>query len=180
MAHGGRWWLCLLRQYEDLELGVTEFPHGPKKVFWGYGRATLVNGLSPYREQAFDFIRFEHDKPYNDLINHQADALAPVIRFCTGDTFLHDPEFPREDYNQAWYDVMEYGEPIESSPFIDGQVAQRLIDIQLDLLRTNAKSAADVCRDIAAKLDREIAKRLKEEPMLRMEWERLAGRRAPA
>jgi multiple sugar transport system substrate-binding protein len=179
MAHGGRWWLCLLRQYEDLELGVTEFPHGPEKVFWGYGRATLVNALSPYREQAFDFIRFEHQKPYNDLINHQADALAPVIQYCTGEAFLHDPEFPAEDYNQTWYDVMEYGEPIESSPFVDGREAQRIIDVQMDLVRTNAKSAAEACRDIARKIDREIMKRLDEEPALRMQWERLTGEQAP-
>jgi ABC-type glycerol-3-phosphate transport system substrate-binding protein len=179
MAHGGRWWLCLLRQYEDLELGVTEFPHGPEKVFWGYGRATIVNGLSPYREQAFDFIRFEHDRPYNELINHQADALAPVIKYCTGQKFLHDPEFPKEDYNQTWYDVMKYGEPIESSPFMDGQEAQRLIDIQLDLVRTNEKTAAEACRDAADKIDKAIAKRLQEEPELRMRWERLTGREAP-
>jgi len=180
MAHGGRWWLCLLRQYKDLELGVTELPHGPNKVFWGYGRATLVNGLSPYREQAFDFIRFEHERPYNELINHQADALAPVIQYCRGERFLHDPEFPKEDFNQVWYDVMEYGQPIESSPFIDGQVAQRIIDIQMDLVRTNAKTPAEACHDIAVKIDREIAKRLQEEPLLRMRWERVTGREAPA
>ncbi len=175
MAHGGRWWLCLLRQYEDLDLGVTEFPQGPEKVFWGYGRATCVNGLSRYREQAFDFIKFEHGRPYNELINHQADALAPVIEYCTGEVFLHDPEFPKEDFNQAWFDVMEYGEPMESSAFVDGQVVQRIMDIQMDLVRTNAKTAADACRDAAKKIDREIMKNLEDQPTLRMHWERLTG-----
>ncbi len=175
MAHGGRWWLCLLRQYEDLQLGVTEFPHGPRKVFWGYGRATCVNGLSPYCRQAFDFIKFEHERPYNELINHQADALAPVIEYCTGEKFLHDPEFPNEDFNQAWSDVMEYGEPMESSPFVDGQVVTRIMDIQMDLVRTNAKSAEAACRDAATKIDREIMENLKDQPTLRMRWERLTG-----
>lgn len=175
MAHGGRWWLCLLRQYEDLELGVAEFPHGPEKVFWGYGRATCVNQLSPYRQQAFDFIKFEHGRAYNELINHQADALAPVIKYCTGERFLHDPEFPKEDFNQTWFDVMQCGEPMESSPFVDGQVVQRIIDIQMDLVRTNAKSAAEACRDAARNIDKEITKNLKDQPTLRMRWERLTG-----
>jgi len=177
MAHGGRWWLCLLRDpaYKDLELGVTEFPHGPRKVFWGYGRATLVNALSPYRRQAFDFIRFEHERPYNELINNQADALAPVIKFCSGQAFLLNPEYPKEDFNQAWYDVMEYGEPMESSPFVDGQVVQRIIDIQMDLVRTNAKSAAEACRDAAKKIGQEIQKCLEQDPKLKARWERLTA-----
>ena len=172
MAHGGRWWLCLLRDpaYKDLELGVTEFPHGPHKVFWGYGRATLVNRLSPYWRQAFDFIRFEHERPYNDLINNQADALAPVIKFCSGQAFLHNREHRNEDFNQTWFDVMKYGEPMESSPYVDGQVVQRIMDIQMDLVRANAKTAADACRDAAKKIDDEIRKALREDPALKKRW----------
>ena len=177
MAHGGRWWLCLLRDpaYASLELGVTEFPHGPRKVFWGYGRATLVNKLSPYRRQAFEFIKFEHERPYNELINEQADALAPVIQYCSGRKFLFNPQYPKEDFNQQWSDVMGYGEPMESSPFVDGQVVQRIMDIQMDLVRTNAKTAAEACRDAARKIDEEIRKALREDPVLKARWEKLTG-----
>ena len=180
MAHGGRWWLCLMRDaYPDLRLGVTEMPHGPKKVFWGYGRATLVNALSDYRDHAFSFIRFEHEQPYNQLINDQADALAPVIEFCKGEAFLHNPEFPHEDYNQTWFDVMEYGLPGESSPFIHGPVADRLITAQLEFLRNGDKTAEEVCRDLAVNIDRAIKKRLRDEPKLRPLYDELTGKNTP-
>ncbi|HJN19023.1 MAG TPA: sugar ABC transporter substrate-binding protein [Armatimonadota bacterium] len=181
MAHGGRWWLCLMReQYPDLRLGVTEMPHGPKKVFWGYGRATLVNALAPNPDHAWNFIKFEHEEPYNQLVNDQADALAPVISFSQGTKFLHNPSFPKEDYNQTWFDVMEDGVPRESSPFIHGPVADRIINNQLDLLRNKEKTAEEVCRDIQLKTDKAIKKRLREEPKLLPRYEELVAAQAEA
>ncbi len=49
---GGRWWLCLLRESKDLRLGAVEGPHGPKRVFLGYGKGTVINKHSPRRTQA--------------------------------------------------------------------------------------------------------------------------------
>src|SRR5690349_12652351 len=50
MAIGGRWWLCTLRDQTHPQKGsptlrtrVVECPHGPLRVFWSYGRATLIN-----------------------------------------------------------------------------------------------------------------------------------------
>ncbi|MCY3021368.1 MAG: extracellular solute-binding protein [Planctomycetota bacterium] len=147
MAIGGRWWLCTLRTVQQekkkegkgLRLGAVEGPHGPVRVFRGYARATLVNKHSPYREQALDFIRYEARKPYNDLINAQADALATVKRFCYTPEYLHNPDFPEEDYNAVWRDVMDYAVPDRVSPFINGQAASRIIEKQLDLVKNDKK-----------------------------------------
>src|SRR5262249_55920560 len=56
MALGGRWWLNSLRSYANLRLRAAEGPHGPLRIFRGYGRATLVNRQSPRRQQALDFL----------------------------------------------------------------------------------------------------------------------------
>jgi ABC-type glycerol-3-phosphate transport system substrate-binding protein len=177
MALGGRWWLCSLRDYQGLRLGAVECPHGPYRVFRGYGRATLINRKSPRRLQALDFLKYEAAKPYNDLINHQADALAPVIRFCYTPEYLHDPEFPQEDFNAVWRDVMRYGLPDQISPFINGQRASRILNKQLDLVKNNQKTAAAALTTAAREINAEIQKTLERDPLLRARYEQLTRRK---
>ena len=176
MALGGRWWLCTLRKYEGLRLGAVECPHGPKRLFRGYGRSTLVNKNSPRREHALAFLKYLAGKDYNELINHQADALAPVTSYCDRDLYLHDPEFPGEDFNDVWRDIMQYGIPDEDSPFVNGNVAGRIIGKQLDLVRNNTKPATDAMRTAARQINEEIQKTLDRDPALRARYEELTKR----
>lgn len=178
MALGGRWWLCLLRHpdYKHLRLGAVEAPHGPQRIFRGYGRATLINALSPKREAAFAFIQYLHSKPYNDLINHQADALAPVKRYCYTPEYEYDPDFPHEaEFNPVWRDIMRYAVPQETSPFVNGQRAERILNRQMDLVKANQKSPAEALRDAARQINEEILRTLARDPVLRREYERRTG-----
>jgi len=185
MALGGRWWLCTLRtvqqnkkeKAERLRLGAVECPHGPYRVFRGYGRATLVNKNSPRREEALQFTRYEAGEPYNALINHQADALAPVKPYSYTPGYLHDPAFPEEDFNAVWRDVMQYAVPDHDSPFINGQAASRILDRQLDLVKSDEKPVADALRAAAQELNEEIQKTLQRDPELRVRYEALAGKK---
>jgi multiple sugar transport system substrate-binding protein len=173
MALGGRWWLCTLRDYKGIRLGAIECPHGPLRVFRGYGRATLINKASPRRQEALEFLKYLAARPYNDLINHQADALAPVKRYCYTPEYLHDPDFPNEDFNAAWRDVMEYGIPDEVSPFVNGNVAGRLFGKQLDLVKNGQKTAAEAMKAAAREINKEILKSLERDPSLRERYRRL-------
>jgi len=173
MALGGRWWLCTLRNYEGLRLGAVECPHGPKRVFRGYGRSTLVNKNSPRAKQAIVFLKYMAGREYNELINRQADALAPVKRYCYTDLYLHDPEFPNEDFNAVWRDVMQYGIPDQVSPFVNGNVVGRIIGRQLDLVKNGSKTAADAMRTAARQINEEIAKTVERDPSLRRRYEKL-------
>ena len=179
MALGGRWWLCTMRDYEGLRLGAVECPYGRIRVFRGYGRATLINRNSPRRRQALDFLRYEAGKDYNALINHQADALAPTIRYCYAPEFLHDPEYPEEDFNAVWRDVMRYAEPEDISPFVNGQAAARILNKQLDLVKNDQKPVAAALRDAARQVNEEIARDLERDPSLRARYRRLTGREQP-
>ncbi len=173
MALGGRWWLCTLRSYKGLRLGAVESPHGPRRVFRGYGRATLINAHSPRRRHALEFLKYEAGKEYNELINHQADALAPVIRFSYTPLYLHDPAFPEEDFNAVWRDTMKFAVPDQINPFINGQVASRILNKQLDLVKNDQKSAADALKTAARQINEEIQKTLERDPSLRARYERL-------
>jgi len=177
-AIGGRWWLCTLRDYKGLRLGAVEMPHGPIRRFWGYGKSTLVNRNSPRRKEALEFLRYMTGLPYNRLINQQADGLAPMIRHC-GDETLANPQFPQEDYHAVFRDVMPLGAPEQISPFVNAAAAERIISIQLDLVRRNAKSAADAMRSAAEEVNEEIAKTLRRNPSLRRQYERLTAKAIP-
>ena len=176
MALGGRWWLCTLRNYKHLRLGAVECPHGPKRLFRGYGRASLINKNGPHRREALEFLKYMAGKDYNELINHQADALAPVIKYCYTDRYMHDPAFPNEDFNDVWRDVMRYGIPDEVSPFVNGNVAGRIINKQLDLVKNGQKSAADAMKTAARQINEEIQKTLERDPALRERYNSLTAR----
>ena len=176
MALGGRWWLCTLRKYEGLRLGAVECPHGPHRRFWAYGRTSLINKSGPRREQALAFLKYLASRDFSELINHQADALAPVKRFCYTDLYLHDPEFPNEDFNATWRDVVQFSLPSEISPFVNGNVAGRIINRQLDLVKNNQKSGAQAMKAAARQINEEIHKTLERDPSLRKRYEELTAK----
>ena len=180
MALGGRWWLCTLRKYEKLRLGAVESPHGPHRHFWAYGRTSLINKNGPRREEAFAFLKYLASREFSELINHQADALAPVKKHCYTDLYLRDPEFPDEDFNAMWRDIVEYGSPSEDSPFVNGNVAGRILNKQLDLVKSNEKDAAAAMRDAARLINAEIHKTLDRVPSLRKRYGALVAGRGAA
>jgi multiple sugar transport system substrate-binding protein len=179
MAMGGRWWLCTLRDYGRLNLGVVESPYAKRRILRSYTRATLVNRYSPRREQALDFLVYEAGKDYNDLINRQADAVAAVIRYNYTPEFLHNPEHPEEDYNDVWREVVKYGRPDDWSPFINGQTATRILDKQMDLVKNDQKPVPEAMRDAARAVNEEIAKTLDMDSSLRLKYYRLTRKERP-
>ncbi len=179
MALGGRWWLCTLRGTKGLHLGAAPCPFGPKHVYLGYGRATLINAKSPRRRAAVAFLLYEASKAYNDLVNHQADALAPMKKYCYTPEYMHDPAYPEEDFNGVWLDAMKYGVPEEVSPFINGHRATIILDKQLDLVRNDQKSAAAALHTAAEKINEEIRKTLQMDPVLRRKYEQITKGRLP-
>lgn len=175
MASGGRYWLCTLRTRAGLHLGVSEAPHGPVRVFRGYGKATLINAASPHRQQALDFLAYEDSKTYNDVVNRDADGIGPVIRFAQTDDFLHDPKHPEEDYNDVWRDEQQRAIPDETSPFVNGTTMQRITEGQLDLIKANVKTPAEGLHAIAQQVNAEIQETIRKNPELRQLYqERIA------
>ncbi|MBN1351505.1 extracellular solute-binding protein [candidate division KSB1 bacterium] len=166
MALGGRYWLCSLRSYQGLRLGAVDCPRGPHRVYFGYGRATLINRKSPRRREALNYFKYLASEDYNNLVNHQADALSPLIKYCYTPEFLQDPEYPNEDFNVVWRDVMFDGVQQQVSPFVSGHLASRILNKYMDLVRNNQRCASDAMRIAAQKINAEIQKNLQRNPQL--------------
>ncbi|MBI4560244.1 MAG: extracellular solute-binding protein [Candidatus Hydrogenedentes bacterium] len=172
MAIGGRWWLCLLRNetYSKLRLGAVELPRGPSRRVFGGGRSTLVNAKSHNIEGALCFLEYLHSQPWNDLINEQADALAPVKKYNYTEGFLYNPEHPEEDYNAVWRSALENAEPMQVSAYVNGQTVDRILVEQLDMVKANVKPATRAMRDAARKINEAIVEQLRLDPELREQY----------
>lgn len=181
MALGGRWWLCTIRKQKDLHLSAVECPY-PKdglRVFEGGGRSTIINSKSPKREQAIVFLEYLRSKPYNQLINNQADGLGPVKKYSDGDDYLHDPQYPNEDFNEVWRSVMSRGVPDEISPYIAQPVADVILNKQIDLIKANQKPVPQAMADAAAQINAEIKKTVQTDPVLRKQYLAATGGKMP-
>ena len=95
------------------------------------------------------------EKEYNEMINNQADGLGPVKKYAYTDKYLHNPDFPQEDYNEVWRDVMQFALPENQSIFVNGAIANRIIDEQLDLVKNQHKTAADAMIEAARQINKE-------------------------
>lgn len=158
MALGGRWWLCTLRKMHDLRLGCVPCPFGPAQAYRGYGRSTLMNAAGKHPRESLEFIKYLASQEFNELVNSQGDAVGGVKEWTYTDKFLHDPAHPEEDFNDTWRDVMQYGVPDQVSPYVNGNVAQRILNKQLDLVKADAKSTEDALHTAARLINEEIAK----------------------
>ena len=172
MAVGGRWWLCLLRgeDYAHLRLGAVPLPKGPKGGISGGGRSTLVN-RSGNIEGALLFLEYMHGPAWNNLVNEQADALAPVMKYNYSEEFLFNPDYPQEDYNAVWRAALENAEPVSVSPFVNGQIVDRILGKQIDLVTADVKQPELAMRDAAREINEEIVAQLRLDPALEAKYE---------
>ncbi|HNR31412.1 MAG TPA: extracellular solute-binding protein [Candidatus Hydrogenedentes bacterium] len=183
MAVGGRWWLCTLRRpaFKHLRYGVAPLPRGPLRRGVGGGRASLVNRNSPHLEGALAFVAFMHGKEWNQLMNRQADALAPVLKYHYGDyadAFLRDPRHPDEDFNAVWLETLENAIPERPSPFVIGQRVERIILNESDLMAGGLKTGDQAMRDVARDINEAIVEMLRLDPELRARYDALLAQGA--
>ena len=176
MALGGRWWLCTLRdkkQFPGLRLTAVEAPvhRLDRRVHLGYGKGTFVNANSPRRKEAVDFLVFLMGEEYGQLINDQADGVAPTRKVCYAPAFERNPKFPEEDYNPVWREAMEVSVGTPMSPYVNFQAANRILTRQMDLIKNDQKPVAAALRDAAREVNAEIRRTLDRNPALKRKWE---------
>ena len=175
MAAGGRWWLNRLRpDGKGIRLGAVELPYTKRKVVVGGARCAMVNRLSKNRDAAVKFVLFLSSPEYNQLLNDQADALAPIKAASYTYRFLHNPEHPEEDYNAVWRGSVEKAIPDEFTPFAKGAELSSIND-QLDLVKANSKPAAQAMKDAASNMNARIRRNARIKPSLAKLYQELTG-----
>ncbi len=169
----GRWMLCNLRNFEGLKVGAAELPYENHRVFWGYGRATTVNKYGKHKKEAFEFLKYLASTEYNELINHQADSIATMIRTTYTEKYLHDQDYPEEDTNAVWRDTMYLSKPYETSPFIEASKSDMILYKQLDLVRADQKTPEEALKTAQDLINEVIQRNIKKDPKLRELYDKL-------
>jgi multiple sugar transport system substrate-binding protein len=175
MALGGRYWLCIMRSLPDLHVAATECPYHDIRIFRGYGKATVINKNSPHRLEALKWLQYEASAEYNNLINEQADGVGPVMKYTQTPRFLHDPRYPEETYNAVWANMQKLAVGDTPNPYVTGEVSNRIVINQLDLIKQNLKSVPDAMHDAAAQINAEIQETISESPELKKRYEQGNG-----
>ena len=174
MAYGGRWWLNLMRSQKGLNLGCVPLPFTKKRLYQGGGGITMINRYSPKKEAALRFLKFMSEKPYNDLINAQADAISPVKRYAYTKEFLFNPAYPQEDYNEVWRFVTEHSEAPEFSPFLKGTELAPLKN-QMDLVKNDLKPVPEGMKQAAIDTNARIKRSIEINPMYAKMYREIKG-----
>lgn len=124
----------------------------------------MINRYSPKKEAAFRFLLYMASRPYNELINRQADALSPVKKYCYTKEFLLNPEHPEEDYNDVWRYAMERAKASEFSSLLKGSDLAALNN-QLDLVKNNLKPVPEAMRDAQDNTNAQIKRNIEINPV---------------
>jgi multiple sugar transport system substrate-binding protein len=178
MAYGGRWWLNQLRDStkKGLRLGVVPLPHAKVQTNIGGARCGLVNAYSKNREAAIRFVMFLASPEYNQLLNDQADALAPTQASAYTERFLKNPKHPEEDYNEIWRDVVSRSITDENSMFAVGADLSPMTSA-LDLIKNNKKEVGKAMRDAQEEMNEKMRKNAVNRPSLGELWQKIRGDR---
>lgn len=173
MAGGGRWWLCMLRDLRDdrgqfpLNLDVVEKPITRFRIFGGGSRVTLVNGLSPNRDRAVEFIVHLCSDQHADQLNRDADGMPGPIRASTRPAYYHDPNGGRDaGASEVWKSILAHAAPEDISPYVTGKFVNDTLTRQLELVRQGIKTPQQGLKRVADEINAEIARNVAREPSL--------------
>lgn len=194
MTWGARWYLMLLRAYQDnhkkmkeqwekenpgkpytgpeLRYGACQIPRfkdGPRFVATG-GRTVGINANSKNRERALKFLAFAAGPEYNQSICEISDCKPPNKNFYALDGFLNRNYPDEKPVHEMSLKAVPYGRMSVRSPFIDNGTLKRLSNKLQELVRTKKEltpaGIAALCREINNEINLTIARNIKRDPKL--------------
>lgn len=176
MAIGGRWWLAQLRddvKLRGFQLGSVTLPIAKYPLFSGGARSVMVNSLSAHRKESLEFIAYLLERPYNELLNDQADALSAVRSTAYEPRYEHNARDPGQDFHPAFRTMNEMGYLLPMSPFVPSADLFMYIDRQLDLVKLDVKTPAQALRDAKRDITQAMLLNVSRDPSLKARFDRL-------
>jgi len=184
MIFTGRFVLIQLRQFDAerkkkglplLDMGAADPPYEqfPNAMFATRSAAVYIGSHHP--ELATYFLSFLASEEYNMQIVRDADSLPPNPAYTHTEAYLHPPDHPNEwDVHEAFAKIAETIAIGNSySPFVLRQVYSREMDDATQEFLAGRISADRAVKQIATRLNQEIARTLKENPELQPLYDKL-------
>jgi ABC-type glycerol-3-phosphate transport system substrate-binding protein len=167
-----------------LRFGAVQLPHFPGQPIYSpaTARGTGINAKSPHREAALTFLQYLAGADYTKIINQTADSMPANTAYHQLE-LLRNPEYDSEDEDEvhrAALAVIPYGRAAPRSVFINGAVAWQYFAEALERIIARAdlrpEDIAATMRGAAQRVNLEIARNIRREPLLKLAYEKLLTR----
>jgi len=179
MVRLGSWGMSMFRSYDNLrgKIGACHLPYKTRKVCLVGAQTCVINRHTTKRDQAIRFLRYLTCEEYNMQVVRSGDSIPPIPQYTQIDRYLHNPDYPQEDFNDIFTQALQRGVVGEVSPLINPLAAWKLADDQVQLMLTAGKSPADACMHAARQVNRRIYHNLRKYDKFRKRYEAITGRR---
>jgi ABC-type glycerol-3-phosphate transport system substrate-binding protein len=185
LLNTGRHLLITFRQFNidrvkrgerPMRLAVAELPYAEFPNTMIQSRSAVVYAGSPRPDLAVLFQAFLASDDYNMQVVRDADSLPPGPAYAKRPEYLTpppdpaagiDPESENEVHGPFAEVALERAVGWSFSPFVQHSVVTKEVDLVVDELMNNRKTAEQAMRDAARRIDAEIARNLQEKPAMR-------------
>jgi ABC-type glycerol-3-phosphate transport system substrate-binding protein len=134
-------------------------------------RCTGINRRSKHPQEALRFLEFLATKTFSDQIDRSADSLTGIPRFATGPTGLTGGRpFLSGCDDPYWISAMQQGCASPSSPFINGNVLNRIFVEEIDRLDSGLQNPGQTAQRMEERINAAITEYLKVRPDLNRHW----------
>lgn len=175
MFASGRHALIQLREFDNLNLGVSQLPYVRFPNTVAMARAAAIYAGSPHKELAKYFLAFLASEDYNMHVIQDADALPPSPEFAKTDAYLQPPDFPNEwGLHESFSEVVaSEGIPASYSPFVLPATSTRIENEVTSGFMTHLYDSKTASKMMTDRINGEITQTLRENPALQPEFDRL-------
>lgn len=171
----GRWALIRLRDFEDVELGLSNLPCDEFENAKLVARCAGIYKGSRKKEYAKYFLAYLASEEYNRQIVRDADALPPNPAYTGIEEFLRPPDHPRE---WGLHEIL--AEDMETiaiggsySPFVLPLTVDRIIREAEDAVQASRDTPEEAARRVGELINAEIDRTLEEYPALKKLYKHL-------
>lgn len=177
MIYGGRWMMVLFRRYPELRVGATHLPFKRVDTCKVNTRFSAINKNSKNVAGAYKFLGFLSGPDFSKHLLKVADSMPGNPIYTEDDSFLHDDEFPEEDFNHIFPEAIRKGKSLETCKLMNPFIASRIISRHLDLMTSGVKTPSEMCRDATDEINQKIKKNLNDIPKYRKIYEEVTGQK---
>ena len=141
---------------------------GKRSGIMAAARCTSVNAKSQHTEEALHFLEFLASEEFNRYINATSDALNCVVEYAKGPDGISGGRAPLPGADDpAWVTSMEQAQGLPYSPYVAGDLFNRILQMELERMLNRLQSPADTARRMQEQINAEIQRFMILHPELR-------------
>ena len=176
----GRWYICQLPNYPDLEgnLGAVEIPKVGDRPSCALlaTRAAGINVKSKHKAEALKFLQYLASPQYGKIVVDDGDALPPDPTVAQNGKQLVCSLVPDPAFHAPFVAAAKTGKTMDYSPYIDASTTSRWIGVYTEKVENKLLTPKDALMQLAAQINETIRLNLERRPDLQKLYTQRTGK----